>query len=153
MLNALFGNNATIKMMPLLRRIEPALICCSINNSIVHSQNLILVSFQIERNAIGVTVFPLIVIQMEFYLVPNRKETCHHDHIPFNLKLNWNKVMWMGEIRLGTSTTIRHTAVREAGASRYHVAAQPPETPWISRHYATEGFNGALNCTLILFYF
>ena len=25
-------------------------------------------------------------IQMELYMVQNRKENCHHDHIPFNLK-------------------------------------------------------------------
>ena len=24
--------------------------------------------------------------QMEFHLVQNRKENCHHDHIPFNVK-------------------------------------------------------------------
>ena len=27
---------------------------------------------------------------MEFYLVQIRKENCHHDHIPFNLKGNGN---------------------------------------------------------------
>ena len=31
--------------------------------------------------------FPLNFLnQMEFHLVQNRKENCHHDHIPFNLK-------------------------------------------------------------------
>ena len=29
---------------------------------------------------------------MEFHLVQNRKEKCHHDHIPFNLKGNGNIV-------------------------------------------------------------
>jgi len=37
---------------------------------------------------IVVTVFPSIFKQMEFHLVQNQKETCHHDHIPFNLKRN-----------------------------------------------------------------
>ena len=27
-----------------------------------------------------------ILNQMEFHLVQNRKENCHHDHIPFNVK-------------------------------------------------------------------
>ena len=30
--------------------------------------------------------------KMEFHLVLNRKENCHHDHIPFNFKGNGNKV-------------------------------------------------------------
>ena len=30
--------------------------------------------------------------QMEFHLVHNRKENCHHDHIPFNVKGNGNIV-------------------------------------------------------------
>ena len=33
-----------------------------------------------------VTVFLSILNQMEFHLVLNRKENCHHDHIPFNGK-------------------------------------------------------------------
>ena len=35
---------------------------------------------------IVVTVFLSILIHMEFNLVQNRKETCHHDHIPFTVK-------------------------------------------------------------------
>ena len=31
--------------------------------------------------------------QMEFHLVQNRKEICHHDHIPFNVKGNRNVVL------------------------------------------------------------
>ena len=30
--------------------------------------------------------------QMDFNLVQNRKENCHHDHIPFNVKGNGNIV-------------------------------------------------------------
>ena len=33
-----------------------------------------------------VTVFLSILNQMGLHLVQNRKENCHHDHIPFNLK-------------------------------------------------------------------
>ena len=39
-----------------------------------------------------VTVFHSILNQMEFHLVQNRKENCHHDHILFNVKGNGNKV-------------------------------------------------------------
>ena len=34
----------------------------------------------------------LILNQMEFHLAQNRKENCHHDHIPSNLKGNGNIV-------------------------------------------------------------
>ena len=36
--------------------------------------------------------FPSILNQMKFYLVQNRKENCHHDHIPFNVKGKGNIV-------------------------------------------------------------
>ena len=39
-----------------------------------------------------VTVFLSILNQMEIHLVQKRKEYCHHDHIPFNLKGNGNIV-------------------------------------------------------------
>merc|ERR1719154_411927 len=35
-----------------------------------------------------ITVFLLIVNQMDIHLVQNRRENCHHDHIPFNVKGN-----------------------------------------------------------------
>ena len=34
------------------------------------------------------TVFLSILNQLEFQLAQNRKENCHHDHIPFSLKGN-----------------------------------------------------------------
>ena len=37
-------------------------------------------------------LFLSILNQMEFHLVQNRKENCHHDHIPFNVKGNGNIV-------------------------------------------------------------
>ena len=37
---------------------------------------------------IVVTVFLSILNQIEFHLACNRKENCHHDHIPFNMKGN-----------------------------------------------------------------
>ena len=30
--------------------------------------------------------------QIEFHLIQNQKEDCHHDHIPFDLKGNGNRV-------------------------------------------------------------
>ena len=49
---------------------------------------------------IVVTVFLSIMSQMEFHLVQNRKESGHHDHIPFNVKGNGNivfsaRVLWI----------------------------------------------------------
>ena len=41
---------------------------------------------------IVVTVFLPILNQIEFHLVQNRKENCHHYHIPFNVKGNGNIV-------------------------------------------------------------
>merc|ERR1719154_956877 len=35
-----------------------------------------------------ITVFLLIVNQMDIHLVQNRRENCHHDHISFNVKGN-----------------------------------------------------------------
>ena len=40
----------------------------------------------IESDMIVVTVFHSILNQMEIHLVQNRKESCHHDHIPFEVK-------------------------------------------------------------------
>ena len=37
---------------------------------------------------IVVTVFLSIMNQILFFLVQNRKENCHHDHIPFTVKGN-----------------------------------------------------------------
>ena len=45
-------------------------------------------SFHIEWDMIMVTVFLSILNQMEFHLVQNWKENCHHNHIPFNVKGN-----------------------------------------------------------------
>ena len=55
------------------------------NGTTMPLQNYINESFQIERKMIVVTVFFLILNQMEILLVQNRKENCHHDHIPFNV--------------------------------------------------------------------
>ena len=69
-----------------------------------------------------VTVFLSILNQIEFHLIQNRKENCHHDHIPFNVKENGNIVFsWCTKRR----------------ANR-----KPPRT---SQHYRTEGFRGVLN--------
>ena len=46
---------------------------------------------------IVVIVFLSILNQMEFHLVQNRKENCHHDYIPFDVKGNGNIVfsVWL----------------------------------------------------------
>ena len=43
---------------------------------------------KIEWDIFVVTVFLSILSQMEFHLVQNRKEHCHHDYIPFDMKGN-----------------------------------------------------------------
>ena len=48
--------------------------------------------FHIEWDMIVVTVLLSILTQMKFHSVQNRKENCHHDHIPFNVKGNENIV-------------------------------------------------------------
>ena len=58
----------------------------------LHWENYILISFHIEWDMIVVTVFLSILNQTEFHLVQNRKENCHHDHIPLNMKGNRNIV-------------------------------------------------------------
>ena len=53
-------------------------------------ENLISISFQIEWDMIVVTVFLSILNQLDFHLVQNIKENCHHDYILFNMKGNGN---------------------------------------------------------------
>ena len=52
----------------------------------LHWENYTSNSFHIEWDMIVVTAFLSILNQREFHLVQNRKENCHHDHIPFNVK-------------------------------------------------------------------
>ena len=49
-------------------------------------RNYISISFHIEWDMIVMTVFLSILNQMNIHLFQNRKENCHHDHIPFNVK-------------------------------------------------------------------
>ena len=60
--------------------------------------------------------------QMEFNLVQNRTENCHHDHIQFNAKGNGNIIfsVHLHTHRLDKNTAIRRIAVRETGVSRHH---------------------------------
>ena len=51
-----------------------------------HWENYISISSHIEWDMIVVTVFLSILNQMEFHLVQNRMENCHHDHTPFNVE-------------------------------------------------------------------
>ena len=53
-----------------------------------HWGNYVSISFHIEWDMIIVTVFLSILNRMEFHLVQNLNENCHHDHIPFNMKGN-----------------------------------------------------------------
>jgi len=53
-------------------------------------ENYISFFFQIEKDTIVVTVFLSILIQMEFHLVQNQKENCHHDPIQFERKRKYS---------------------------------------------------------------
>ena len=52
------------------------------------TEKTVSISCHIEWDMIVVTVFHSILNQIEFHLVQNRKENCHNDHIPFNVKGN-----------------------------------------------------------------
>ena len=58
----------------------------------LHWKNYISNSFQFEWDMMVVTVFFSILNQMEFHLIQNWKENCHHNHIPFNVKVIGNIV-------------------------------------------------------------
>ena len=62
-------------------------------------ENYIPNSFQIEWDMMVVTVFLSILNQIEFHLNQNRKENCHYDHIPYNLKGNGNIVFSVYQLR------------------------------------------------------
>ena len=71
-----------------------------------------------------VTVFLSILNQMEIHLVQNRKENCHHDHIPFNLKGNWILVfsVWQGcDIMQNEEYSIFFTSCSELKNLRQHM--------------------------------
>ena len=53
-------------------------------------KNFISISSHIEWDMIVGAVFLSILNRMESHSVQNRKGNCHHDHIPFNLKVNRN---------------------------------------------------------------
>ena len=63
----------------------------------IHWENYTSNTFHIEWDIIMVTDFLSILNQMEFHLVQNRKEYCHHDHIPLNVKGNGNIVFSVWE--------------------------------------------------------
>ena len=76
---------------------------------------------------IVVTVFLSILNQMEFNLVQNRKENCHHDHIPFNVKGNGILVfsVWGTLIGSPVVVTVHHksdqTACMETKDKKYNL--------------------------------
>ena len=59
----------------------------------VHWEKSYSISFHIEWDMMMVTVFLSIWNRLDFQLVQNRKGNCHHDHIPFNVKGNGNRVL------------------------------------------------------------
>ena len=69
---------------------EDEMVRCktSAYRQVLHWENYISFSFHIEWDMIVGTVFLSISNQMEFHLIQNWKETCHHNLIPFNVKGN-----------------------------------------------------------------
>ena len=55
---------------------------------------------------IVVTVFLSILNKKQFHLVQNRKENCHHDHIPFNYKGNGNSFSQWRDSHAATSNSL-----------------------------------------------
>ena len=55
--------------------------------------------------------FLLILNRMELHFVQNRKENCHHDHIPFNTKGNGHSFLSV-YLQSGKTTAIRHNCQR-----------------------------------------
>ena len=68
---------------------------------------------------IVVTVFLSFLNQMEIHLVQNRKENCPHDHMPFNMKGNGNKVFSLYSLH-GTEQT--EIAYIDVGTSLVEIA-------------------------------
>ena len=100
---------------------------------------------------------------MEFNLVHNLKDNCHHDHIPFNFKRNGNIVFLVyarGSERERTSepsgktydiyasrTTFRETVSIMVVSFRFK---KPLKTPQTSLPYATKVFEGSPNYLSLL---
>ena len=61
------------------------------------TEKTVSIFFHTEWDMIVMTVFLSILNQMEFHLVRNLKENCHHDHIPFNEKENGNSFLSVGK--------------------------------------------------------
>ena len=67
-------------------------LCFAFLMLLVHSEKTSSDCSHIEGNMIAATVFVLITNQTEFCWVYNQEENCHHDHIPFNLKVITKKL-------------------------------------------------------------
>ena len=78
----------------------------------IHSQKQISISFQIEWNVFGVTIFHSFLCQMEFYFACIQKEKYHHDHIPLKLSARGNPFRWaMLCMRAGGSEWINFASI------------------------------------------
>jgi len=81
---------------------------------------------------------------MEFHLVQNRDENYHRDHIPLNLKGNWNLFLW---VHLCVSWRGWQRLVKQSSLSTSLVSlgimGDQLRAPWNSRtsqQYRIEGF-------------
>ena len=60
------------------------------------------------------TVFHSVQNQMDFHLVQIRKKNCHHDHIPFNVKRNGNKVFSVYMAEFSSKSAARFSCLSPA---------------------------------------
>ena len=100
-------------------------------------QNYLSISFQTEWDMIVVTVFLSIFwTKWNSICVQNWKENCHHNHIPFDLKGNGNIVFSVYHPHV-------YSCPRDVPClGHYRGPIEGPSwTPWISHHYAIEGWN------------
>ena len=90
---------------------------------------------------IMVTVLLSILNQMEFHLVQNRKENCHYDHIPFNVKGNGRIVF---SVRISPPLDVPTIAI----AYRHHASKDlGPSLKALEQHNnkVSIGLRGGLN--------
>ena len=84
------------------------------------------------------TVFLSILNQMEYHLVQNLQENCHHDHIPFNVKGIGNVVFSVYQM----SRTLPPIGIIEFYSTKLGI---PLKYLCIILVWCSRGFRGALN--------
>ena len=110
----------------------------------IYSEIYICDSFQIEQITIAVTVFHLILNQMDVRLVHIQKKNGHYDHIPFNFQRITNLFPWV------------HDAESRQPLERLHALTAAEGHTWflgaVIRPVPVATTKGRIRYTLILIY-